>query len=334
MRRPGVATLALVTVLALAGCAEEPLPQPRPQQDAAPVPVVDAGQLDTVLQGVVDTLAAGDAALDPGALAPRVDGPALAMRTAGYTVRRALPDRGVITAVGAERLLDVVPAEQGWPRPVMTVTRTAGDDVVPELVLLTQQAPRDPYRMTAWVSLHPGVTVPEVAPATQGVPVLPSDEAGTLAVASTDVLARYADVLTTGPGSQFAAGFAEDPFRTQVLAEQELERQGATVTCPGCFSYTVTHTPRADSIWALGTADGGAIVIGALDSTRSLTVAAAGAKQPLLEDYAVLSGRSEALSTATFTSVEIVAFAVPPAGSIDPVQVLGSERALTAAAAT
>jgi hypothetical protein len=334
MTRPLAAAVALVCAVVLGGCAQDPLPQPRPQEAAAATPVVGGGQLDRVLAGVVETMTAADAALDPALLAPRVAGPAVELRTAGYTVRRALPGNGVITPVGGQRLVDVVPQEQEWPRTVMSVTQAAADDAVPELLLLTQAGPRDPYVLTAWASLLPGVTVPTFAPAGEGVQVPPVQEAGSLALAPADVVARYADVLTTGPGSQFAAGFGPDAFSAQVLSEQETERQSATVTCPGCFSYAVAHAPRADATWTLGTADGGAVVLGVLDSTRSLTVAAAGAKLPLVEDFAVLSGKTEAVSSASFTSVEVVAFLVPPAGSTDPVTVLASERALTAATAS
>lgn len=332
--RATAAAAVLLTVVALGGCAQEPLPEPQPQEDAAPLPVVAEGQLDSVMQAVVDQLAAADAALDPALLPPRVTGPAAELRTAGYTVRRALPDKGVVTPVGVERLVDVVPQEQEWPRTVMTVTRAAADDPVPELVLLTQAGPRDPYTLAAWATLLPGVTMPEVAPASEGVTVPATEEAGELATAPTDVVAQYADVLTNGAASQYAPAFAPDLFSAQVLAEQDAERQSVTVACPACFTYSVAHAPRAGNVWAVGTEDGGAIVMAVLDSTRSLAVAAAGAKLPLVDDLAVLAGKPEALATASFTSVEVVAFRVPPADSTDRVQVLGSERALTAASAT
>jgi len=319
MSRLTAAAAALLAVVALGGCAEEPLPDPQPQEDAAALPVLTESQLDGVLGEVADQLATADAALDPALLPPRVTGPAAELRTAGYTVRRALPDKGVLTPVGDERLADIVPQEQEWPRTVMAVTQAGAEDAVPELLLLTQAAPRDPFTMAAWATLLPGATLPAAGPPGEGVTVPPVEEAGSLALAPTDVVARYADVLTNGPASQFADGFAPDAFRTQVLAEQDAERTSATVACPGCFTYSVAHAPRAGNVWSLGTEDGGAIVLGVLDGTRSLAVAVAGAKLPLVDDLAVLAGTTEALNTASFTSVEVVAYLVPPADSTDPV---------------
>ena len=117
-----------------------------------------------MVPAVVDQLAAADAALDPALLAPRVSGPAAEMRAAGYTVRRAMPEKGVLTPVGGERLVDVVPQEQEWPRTVMTVTQAAADDIDlsdfagwsdPERIVANVQA--------AYRAFDPRVPAPTVA---------------------------------------------------------------------------------------------------------------------------------------------------------------------------
>ncbi|PNB21467.1 hypothetical protein C1Y02_30600, partial [Pseudomonas sp. FW306-02-F04-AA] len=87
------------------------------------------------------------------------------------------------------------------------------------------------YTMTAWASLLPGVTMPAVDPPGVGVSVTSAEQAESLAVAPADVVARYADILTNGIASQHVTGFAPDAFSTQVLAEQDAERQAVTVTC-------------------------------------------------------------------------------------------------------
>src|SRR5690349_17502250 len=81
--------LAVLATVGLAACAA-PLPQPEP----APVPAVappatTISQSDDVLTNLGEVLAAGDEALDPALLTPRVDGPALAMRTAEYLRAKA-----------------------------------------------------------------------------------------------------------------------------------------------------------------------------------------------------------------------------------------------------
>lgn len=207
----------------------------------------------------------------------------------------------------------------------MTVTQ-AEADAVPRLELLTQTGAREPYRLTASATLLPGVTLPRTAPAASGVEALPAAEPDELKLSPADALAHYADLLTAGPGSQFAAEFAEDAFRSTVVGEQDAERTAAGTTCPGCFSYAVTHAPRADAVWSVRTDDGGAMVIGVLDSTRTFTVAAAGSKLPIPADLAVLAGKAEALASAAIASVEVVALHIPPSGSAEPVRVLAADR--------
>jgi hypothetical protein len=136
--------------------------------------------------------------------------------------------------------------------------------------------------------------------------------------------------LTNGAASAHAAAFAGDAFRTQILSEQDAERAAVAAF----FAYQVAHTPRPDAVWSVRTEDGGAIVLAAFDVIRSFAVTAAGAKLPLPVDLAAMAGASEATQQATVTSLELVAFGVPPEGSEKPIEVLGGERGVLAATAS
>jgi glyoxylase-like metal-dependent hydrolase (beta-lactamase superfamily II) len=107
-----------------------------------------------------------------------------------------------------------------------------------------------------------------------------------------------------------------------VVGEQNAERKAVSEY----FDYGVTHAPRKDAVWAVRTEDGGALVIGVLQATRTFTSKAPGAKLPLPKDLAVLAGKGEATQKAEVTSLEVVAFAVPPKESDDPVTVVAGER--------
>jgi hypothetical protein len=314
-------TAAAAAVLAvLAGCGSQPLPQPRPAEKVEAAPVVMHSQVERVRAAVEAALAAGDKALDPEPLKARVAGPALELRQTGYTIRRKLPDQAAPPANGGELLADISPAAGGWPRFFLTATRPA-DDAVPQLQLLTQASARDPYRLTAWAHLLPGVTLPQTSVEQAPEALRPADADG-LKAAPADVVAGYADVLTKAKDSGSAKLFAEDPFRAQVLGEQNAEREAVSQY----FDYGVTHAPRKDAVWAVRTEDGGALVIGVLQATRTFTSKAPGAKLPLPKDLAVLAGKEEATQKAEVTSLEVVAFAVPPEGSDDPVTVVAGER--------
>jgi hypothetical protein len=337
MTRPGGAAgarLAAVAVVlgCLAGCSE-PVPEPQPAEDPGPVPVVTEGQLDRVVQQVSTTLAAGDQANSAEAIAPRADGPALELRKARYAVRAAVPGQPAPDALGTERLVDIVPVDAKWPRYVLTVARPA-PEAVPRMSLLVQLGVREPYKLTTSATLLPGVTLPRTQAPSEGVESLPPDQKSELPVPPAEVVARYADVLTLGGASQFAPVFADDAFRTAVLAEQDAERTAATATCPGCFSYAATHVPRAGAVWAVRTEDGGALVMGVLDSTRTFTVAAAGAKLPVPADLAALAGRTEATQSAVITSVETVVLHVPAAGNDERTTVVAADRGPVAVAAS
>jgi hypothetical protein len=315
----GAAGAAVVAVL-LAACGQEALPQPKAPKEPGPVPVVVDAQVDRVLGEVETAVGAADQALDPAPLQPRVAGPALELRQTAYTIRRQLPDQAAPAPLGGEKLLDIAPAADGWPRFFLTATRPT-PEAVPQLELLLQTAPREPYRVTSWARLLPGVTLPATS-AGEPPEALPAGEPSGLVASPADVVARYADVLAGGARSQHAAAFAEDAFRAQVVGEQDAERQAVGQF----FGYQVAHAPRADGPWSVRTEDGGALVVGVLDATRTFTVSTPGAKLPLPADLAVLAGRPEATRSATVTSLEVVAFQVPPEGSDAKITVLAGER--------
>lgn len=322
------ATAAAVVLVALAGCGSDPLPRPRPAEPVEAAPVVVDSQVERVRAALEAALAAGDKALDPAPLQARVTGPALELRQTGYTIRRQLPDQAAPPANGGELLADISPAADGWPRFFLTATRPS-KGAVPQLQLLTQATARDPYRLTAWARLLPGVTLPQTT-VDEAPQALPPAQAGGLKSPPADVVAGYADLLTKGSASGSAKVFAEDPFRTQVVGEQDAERKAVSQF----FDYGVTHAPRKDAVWAVRTEDGGALVVGVLEATRTFTSKAPGAKLPLPKDLAVLAGKPEATQKAEVKSLEVVAFAVPPADSDDPVTVVAGERGPLSASAS
>lgn len=332
-RRAGWLVVAALLV-PLAGCGETPLPQPQPASADVVVPVVSGEQIDRVLVPVTEAVEAADAALDVGALAGTVGGPAKEQREGAYLMKKKVPDSSYVLPLGAERLQDLVPADQGWPRTVLTVTRATPEDQFPDLMLLTQAGPRDPFVLTAYAPMLPGATLPLTQPLRDGVPVLPVDEPGDLLMSPADAAARYADVLTKGPASKSAAIFADDPFRAQVVAVQEKERKALTVTCKKCFTYTATHAVRDGQVWAFGTQDGGALVMSVMSGTNKLAVDARGSKADLNAEYAALADDKTATKAASFGYVEVVALYVPPAAAEGQVQVLAAQRVPVAGTAS
>lgn len=319
-----LAAAALATLLS--ACAVDPLPAPRPAAEDSVTPVLGGDQLDAVLEPVATALAAGDASLSYRDLEPAVAGPALEQRAGAYLMQTRVPESTYTLPLGTERLQDLVPAEQDWPRTVLTVTRASADDQFPDLVLLTQAGPRDPYVLTAYAPMLPGVTLPITAPLREGVPVPPVDEQGDLLMSPADAATQYADVLSAGEASPFAESFADDTFSAQVVAVQDAERAALSTTCAGCFTYSADHVVRDGQTWAFGTEEGGAVVLTVLTGANALRVAAEGSRATLNPEYAALAGAETATQGADFSYVEVVGLHVPPASAGAPVEVLAAQR--------
>lgn len=319
-RAAAAAVLALVPVLA--GCGS-PVPPPHPGTDPSPVPALVDVQVHRVLSGAGSALRAADGASDAAALTPRADGATLQLRQAAYRIRAAVPTTPQPPRLDGQLLVDGVPAAGEWPRWFAAVERSSAH-AVPELVVLTQTGPREPYRVSASATLLPGTTLPELAREGQVARAVAPQDAGSAAASPADAVARYADVLTAGTASRWASATADDVFRQQVLSEQDAERAGVSQY----EAYASTHTPRQGAVWALRTQDGGALVVGVLDGTRTFTPRGPGIRQVLPADFAALAGRGDAPAGLGVRTAEVVALSVPPSGSGAPVRLVAGNRGL------
>lgn len=316
--------LALVAVMALAGCANpvpEPAPEPVPAQ--AP-PVLDATQSSAVLEQIGEVLATGDSALDATGLEARLSGPALAIRAAEYTRAQATGGQRAPVAIPTQAQTTITPDTTSWPRTQMVVTEQPEDLQAPLLLVLIQESPREDYHLWGWARLGEGVQMPPTAEPEIGSPQLAADD-DSLLVAPGEVVGQYADVLTNGDASPYAATFGTNFFRTAI----ESARAQTVQSLQAVASVTETVSPEADAVATLGTADGGAIVVGQMTTvtTATLSQGSITLNDPL---DAAMAGRDSVSQNLVRTWTDVVAFYVPPAGSDSGVQVLAAEHARTA----
>lgn len=324
-RRKAIVAFATLAVAgSLAGCGPAPLPEPSASPaPETPVAVLDAEQLDSVLAKVGETLAAADAAADGEQLAGRVTGPAATMRRAEYQLAADSGGANTVTPLVTEGQVEVVAATDGWPRTVMVITTIPEETNLPLLLTLVQQDARANYQLWSWVRLLPGVQMPSTANPAVGSPVVPADS-DQLVMTPAQALERYVDVLNRGSESEFAASFAQDAFRTG--RDKRLADLNTAVAAAG--SATQSATVNAAGTWSLGTHDGGAIVVGAVDQTLAVKRTVAGSTLRLGTPFAF--GASQLVEgTIAASYLVTVAFYVPPSGSAEPVQVLGAEQVLT-----
>lgn len=324
MSRRRALLVAALTLGTLAACST-PLPVPQPDAEPATVPAaLFEDQAERVLREVGEVLAAADESLDATLLEERVTGPARAIRAVEYALRSA-GDEDAVTVIpdGAQTL--VLPTTDTWPRTFMVVTESPDDLQAPLLLVLTQDNPRAQYRLWSWARLFPGVTMPPTTqPAIGSAPVAP--DAADLAVPPAQVVDRYVDVLTKRDESEFAAAFTPDPLRTAIAQTRD-----AFVGVVGTNgSLAETYTPDGAGVWAIATADGGAIVVGTIRTVTTITLTDSTMK--IGDQTAALLGKDTITSNLEIQWLSVVAFHVPPQGSTEPIEVLGAEHSRVSAA--
>ncbi len=310
--RKAVAGLSLaLTSGLLSACADEvPQPQPAPEPETPPA-ALDDQRLGRILDEIGQSVARADEAGDAGELGRRVIGPAQETREAEYAVAEATDGETGPSTLITDPQVSAVAASEDWPRPAMVVTEVPDGENLPLLLGLTQTSPRTPYALWGWVTLFPGIEVPQMARTEAGSPVVAPD-AGGLAVAPENVADQYAQVLAD-PDSDRAEQFADDPN-----AQAWQETVSALEEDIGEFGEVSTDAAGTDTDpLALATADGGAIVLTEMrwDLTVSKTVEDAGLTVGWPFDVLLDDPEVDGSVTATFERT--VAFSVPSADAED-----------------
>ena len=325
LRRTARTALTVALAVTLGACAAQlPQPHPPPAPAVAP-PVLSSVQSVDVLSRIGVVLATADSKLDPVGLPERLVGPALAIRTAEYVKAAATGGARPPTVLPMTAQIFVTPDTTTWPRTQLVVTAQPADLQAPRLLVLTQPTARDPYRLWGWARLGAGVKMPPTADSATGSAPLGPD-AGGLLLTPAQTLTQYADVLANGDRSSFVGAFPADFFRTLI----ESKRAEYTESVKAVATVTETYTPAADGVYAMATANGGAIVVGNLTTATSIAVTQGSVA---LDDpfEAALAGRKSLTKSSVRTWTDVVAFYVPPAGSpTTKVQVLAAEHTLTA----
>jgi hypothetical protein len=286
-----------------------------PQEAGDSYPVLLDGQLNRILDSVEAAVTAGDSARNAKELAPRVGGSALTLRKANYTVRAENGDVAAPAPVSAEPLKTaMVGTTATWPRTAVAVTQ-GKDNPVPQVIVLSQAGPRENYKMVEAVQMLPGTTFPQVASEGGGTPAVAADSAKGLLHAPQQALEVLAANLNSGKNAEKVA---KNTFAEQIRAFQESQ-----VKANKNADITFSRKVEPESVRALKTADGGAMVFGYIRNVMSSVPAEPGATVELSDEFAALAGKDATTSGVDVTYGESVAVYVPPAGAKDPITVIG-----------
>ncbi|MFV0252282.1 MAG: hypothetical protein ACK5H2_02990 [Beutenbergiaceae bacterium] len=331
IRRPRLVTrvaAALALLAVLCGCAI-PLPQveadPEPE---GPQPALDQARLDRVLAEIGAAVAAADEAQDPTLLEGRMGGAALRTRGAEYLLDQATAGTDAPRppqALTTDPQVAVIGASDSWPKVIFVYT-TIGEGLnTPLLLGLLQNDPRAEYKLVSWVRLLPEVTTPATAVPDEGSPVV-SPTAEGLVLSPSESLTAYADLLTTGQASSYYGTFDPDVFSELVWQNNSATRTGVE----DAGSYTDTFTAFDTPPISLGTAEGGAIVMGNISSVQAYVRSIEDSELTVGGQVAALAGTDEidVQNSVTANYYTTVALYVPPAADGATIQVLGAERVL------
>ena len=336
----GMTVAGIVTAAALVGtgaAANATTPSPEATSGAASgepaaapaeagTPVLLDAQFRRILEQVSSAADAGDAAKDAAKLGERVAGTELEVRTQNYKIRSQVGSYEPRMPVRSTKLLTtVVTTDRNWPRSVLAVTQGDGN-VVPQLLTMVQQSPRENYKLMKTTPLQPGTTFPNIE--RDGTETLAASDKTGLLYSGEEAMSGLADRLTSAE-SAFKDKLVEgesSPYIADTLAYQaEVAKAGEN----GTFSFTHKVVPESTVVFR--TADGGALVLGRINFGFEGTPKAEGDKLTIGDDAAALAGGSETTTGMILDFAESVAVYVPPAGSTDPMKLVAATRGLVGA---
>lgn len=338
-RRRLFAAGALLGLAVLSGCtaappAVEPVPQETVPVDGAedlPAPAVTEPQLGRIVERVVATVAEADEAQNADIAALRLDGPALAMRSANYRILKRDSGQAPLPPLPTGEVKVVLPQQNdGWPRTVFAVVAGEEATTAPVALMLIQDSPRANYRVHYAMTLEPNTVLPQVAAASIGAPRVPADtQLGLLAPG--ELAEAYGDILLNGDESGFAAFFAVegDTLRDQIGAEYKAEFRRKL---PNTAKIAFSNRQGDEEPIAFGTNDTGLLVAVELIEVERVTPNEAGAAINPRDSVRALVGKSQTTKGVEASYGVQLLFYVPPlGGESEQVELLGYSQGLVAA---
>ncbi len=331
-RALGFVALAFAVPGLLAGCSIFPNISPEPAAVVKTSPrgvAVTASQFDRILGEIVATLATADEQRAEEIAATRLDGAALRFRLAQYKVRAQSEALADLFAIPAGKVRLLLPQKTiSWPRSVFAVIDDSQYVDAPSVaVVMTQNSPRENYKVNYTIALEPGAKIPSVSSPESGAAVL-YGETELLSVTPAQVVERYGDLLISGKDSEFVNDFASDSLQTQIGAAAKAKRVdqlGETAK----FRWKDSITDDVPLVFA--TAESGALMMVTLEEKEIVQPAVPGAAITTTGAVKVLSTITSSLTGIEADYQYQLLFYVPSLGSTEKIRLLGYSYALTSA---
>lgn len=305
--RRGVAVLGMaLTAVILTGCTQE-VPTPVAAPLEANIPAVTEDQAITIAEAVATVIGTADKEKDSSALKERVTGPALKLRSAEYKISDSQKDEKSITELPSVMQSTFLTTATTWPRTMFAVSERPQNLEPERLMVYTQDDARSDYKLWSYLTLFPGTTVPTFAAATIGTTaVTDSDES--LQMTPTKALEEYAGLLAEASKENKAKFDVEkDSFYTTIESRRK-DLKSAAKQIEGSYKETF----KVDKDWqALRTTDGGALVVGTIETTGSLKGEKGAVVTPSSLEKAFLKSGEKASNALTVKRTAVVAIYIP-----------------------
>ncbi|MDR3116807.1 MAG: hypothetical protein LBT91_03125 [Bifidobacteriaceae bacterium] len=290
-------------------------------------PDITIEQQQKIFSDILSTIQDCENRTDSIKLQSRLYGPAYKIRSAQLIEKNYLnkmPDSAQIPQMTDQI---VISNNHGWPRTNAIITKPTPDMQSQRLLFITQAQARINYKLWGLVRIFSNITLPKFNSALDGSQtILPDDQ--TLQKTPNQVLSDYALFLEKsldGKNEQTSAGqFSVDPFVQQLTTITTAVQQGVK---QNEGSQKQTFSPDANNIQSIRTSDGGALIMGQIDSYWQRSAGGNRLSKPASDEESAIFGNAQASQSISVHYINVVAIYVPVKNSTEQtIQVIGAER--------
>lgn len=285
-------------------------------------PVLLQGQLERILEATSKSIAGADKSTKEADLADRTAGALKQLRTDNYKLRADGVKLDAPLAVDTTVIRSAaVPTQQesAFPRSIMVVTaKDAEATTIPMALTLTQDNPRDNYKLVFATPMLPGSTFPGIAVGDPDVAMTKADDKE-LKVTPKDALSRLASVMDDEK-SKYAEDFTKSAFLTlnaKGQADLVSKNKDAKIT----FKRTVNEK---DTV-VLSVPGGGALVSANFTAVTTAKPKETGGTIGLDDVTAKITGQKETKKGIEITYGEPMLIFIPASESKDKISVVAAE---------
>lgn len=255
-------------------------------------------------------------------LRQRFSGSAYLLYKAQNKLAKATGKHEAYTSLSSDYVQFFASNNKSWPRTLFLVTKDLNNQNHDCLVVYNQQTPVSNYKVLSIIDLFGSISLPS----------FDSYQIGSQSVLGIDeglyehpnyIFEHYSDVLNKGAKSKWSTHFTNNLFEKEVESSYN-EAQKSLDLVQGSESQTFKYHPGVTR--GLRTSDGGAVVVGQIDSKWTRTTKIGSASLPASDAESAVMESDDRTSTIEVTYANLIAFYIPPKGGTTDVRVLGAKR--------